>query len=134
MGKKSFEGIDSLFIGIGHTLTMYYKKNKVPEKERMLVPKTNYVSFFYAFDPRPPFNLVARSGYFCLGYAFTDPKREGGTLNPYSVLTHNRPLTLYNKTFDCPQIHYVSTIVEKVNCPGTVVIVYGINDCTGRLV
>ena len=98
----------------------------------MLVPDTNYVSFFYAFEPHPPFNIVARSGYFCLGFESEDPGVEGGQANPYSVLTHNRPLSQNNETFSCPQIHYVSTLVEKVGDPSSVVIGYGINDCTGE--
>lgn len=110
----------------------YTKKHKLPKEEQLLVPDTNYVSFFYAFEPRPPFNLVARSGYFCLGFASEDPGDEGGRSNPYSVLTHNRPLSQNNETFSCPQIHYVSTLVEKVDDPSSVVIGYGLNDCTGE--
>jgi len=128
-------GLDSLLVGVGHTLVKWAKKKSLPPSERMLVPDTNYVSFFYAFDPRPPFNLLVRSGYFCLGHASsTDSAQEGGTLNPRSILTQNRPLRQNNETFACPQIHYVETIIEKVGDPERVVIGYGINDCTARLV
>ncbi|KAL7532299.1 hypothetical protein ACHAXR_004549 [Thalassiosira sp. AJA248-18] len=129
--ELNLEGIDSLFVGVAHTLVKYYTKNKLPSG---LVPDTNYVSFFYAFDPRPPFKLVARSGYFCLGFASTSKSEEGGVINPHSVLTHNRPLQQNNETFACPQIHYVETIIEKVDDPSSVVIGYGMNDCTARLV
>jgi len=37
------------------------------------------------------------------------------------------------RTFDCPIIHFVQTIVEKADDPSNVVIGYGINDCTARL-
>ena len=100
----------------------------------MLMPERNYLSFFYAFSPRPPFQLLARSGYFCLDFASESRDEEGGTLNPRSVLTHNRPLLLNNETFACSQIHYVSTIVEKVDDASAVVVGYGMNDCTARLV
>ena len=106
----------------------------MPVSERMLVPDTNYVSFFYAFDPRPPFKVLARSGYFCLGFASEDADEEGGTINPHSILTHNRPLRQNNETFACPQIHYIETIIEKAGDPSNVVICYGMNDCTARLV
>jgi len=125
---------ENLLVGVGHTLVKYTKKHKLPKEEQLLVPDTNYVSFFYAFEPRPPFNIVARSGYFCLGFESEGPDDEGGQRNPYSALTHNRPLSQNNETFSCPQIHYVSTLVEKVGDPSSVVIGYGINDCTGRLV
>ena len=94
----------------------------MPEAERVLVPDTNYVSFFYAFNPHPPFDLVAKSGYFCLGFANDD---DSGMPNPRTILTHNRPLQQNNVTFDCPQIHYVETIIEKVGDPSSTVIGYG---------
>lgn len=98
------------------------------------MPDTNYVSFLYAFDPRPPFQLLARSGYFCLGFASSSGVGEGGTINPRSILTRNRPLSQNNETFACAQIHYVSTIIEKLGDPSRAVIGYGMNDCTARLV
>ncbi|KAL7548526.1 hypothetical protein ACHAWF_011811 [Thalassiosira exigua] len=118
---------------ISHHEIQFYTKNKMPVEERALVPDTNYVSFFYAFEPHPPFELRARSGYFCLGFA-SPSAEEGGTINRHSVLTHNRPLRQNNETFNCPQIHYVETVVEKVGDPKSVVIGYGMNDCTARLV
>ena len=94
----------------------------MPEVERVLVPDTNYVSFFYAFNPPPPFDLVPKAGYFCLGFANDD---DSGMPNPRTILTHNRPLQQNNVTFDCPQIHYVETIIEKVGDPSSTVIGYG---------
>lgn len=89
MAKRQLEGlegdgVDSLFVGVGHTLVKYYTKNKLPPG---LVPDTNYVSFLYAFDPRPPFKILARSGYFCLGFASPIAAEEGGVINPRSILT-----------------------------------------------
>jgi len=133
---------ESLLVGIAHTKVMWkpwYSKSHIPKKEKDLVPHTHYVSFFYAFDPRPPFQIRARSGYFCLGHApetFDDTlqPKEGGVFNPHSVLTRNRPLLQYNVTFDCPQMHYISTFIEKAGDPTSTVIGYGLNDCTPRLV
>jgi len=132
--EKSGGVSDSIMVGVGHTLVKFYTKNKMAPEERMLIKDTHYVSFFYAFDPRPPFTILARSGYFCLGFASTNPDEEGGTINPHSVLTHNRRLEQNNETFSCPQIHYIETIIEKVDDPSSVVIGYGMNDCTARLV
>lgn len=54
--------------------------------------------------------------------------------NPHSVLTVNRKLSQMNETFSCPQIHFVSSFVEKVGDASQSLIGYGINDCTPRLV
>ncbi len=142
MGGTRNNHHESLLVGIAHTKVSWkpwYGKDHIPQKEKDLVPHTHYVSFFYAFDPRPPFQIRARSGYFCLGHApetFDDtlPSEEGGEFNPHSVLTRNRPLLQYNVTFDCPQMHYISTFIEKAGDPTSTVIGYGLNDCTPRLV
>ena len=91
--------------------------------------------YFYAFEVRTPtpFRLHARSGYFCLGFAGEDGT-EGGVYNPHSVLTVDRKLSQNNATFSCPQIHFVSSLIEKVEEPETTIIGYGINDCTPRIV
>ncbi|KAL3793481.1 hypothetical protein ACHAWO_002092 [Cyclotella atomus] len=104
-----------------------------------LLPHTHYVSLFYAFDPHPPFQIRARSGFFCLGFVpetfdNTLPASKGGRFNPHSVLTRNRMLQQNNVTFDCPQMHFVSSFTQKANDESSVVIGYGLNDCTGRLV
>jgi len=134
--RKAWAGNNYLLIGVAHTSVQYrrwYSHNQVPAREKAMVPHTHYVSFFYAFEPRPPFNLQALSGYFCLGFAGEDGT-EGGMFNPHSVLTVNRKLSQNNETFNCPQIHFVSSFIEKVGEPSTTVIGYGINDCTPRIV
>ena len=50
------------------------------------------------------------------------------------VLTINRKLSQHNETFACPQIHFVSSFIEKIGDSSTTVIGYGINDCTPRIV
>lgn len=152
-GTWNAEDCPTLLVGVGHNRIQYHAKKRQPENETAFVEEGTYVSFFYAFEPRPPFNLVARSGFFCLGFA--SPK-DGGLPNPHSALTHQRTLRQHNETFGCPKTHFVSsmssafgcysinsthcswqqvsTIVEKVGDPSSTVIGYGINDCTARLV
>mmetsp|Transcript_3526 Transcript_3526/g.8994 ORF Transcript_3526/g.8994 Transcript_3526/m.8994 type:complete len:836 (-) Transcript_3526:1456-3963(-) len=130
------ENNDYLLVGVAHTSVIWrrwYSDKNIPDSEKAKVPHTHYVSFFYAFEPRPPFNLRARSGYFCLGFAGEDGT-EGGMFNPHSTLTANRKLSQHNETFSCPQIHFVSSFIEKVGDASTSIIGYGINDCTPRLV
>lgn len=127
---------DNLLVGVAHTSVIWrkwYSDKNVPDSEKAMIPHTHYVSFFYAFEPRPPFNILARSGYFCLGFA-GDDGTEGGNFNPHSILTFNRRLSQHNETFSCPQISFVSSFIEKVEDPSTTIIGYGLNDCTPRLV
>jgi len=122
-----------LLVGIAHSPSLHrtwYSDQSVPESDKALIPFQHYVSFLYAFEPMVPFNLRAQSGYFCLGYA----DKNEGMVNPNSVLTKNRKLRQHNEAFECPQISFVSTLVEKVGDPSKVVIGYGLNDCTARLV
>ena len=131
---------ESLLVGIGHTKVTWkpwYSKGRVPQMEKDRLPHTHYVSLFYAFDPHPPFEVRARSGYFCLGHVpmtGNEADSEGGRFNPYSVLTRNRNLSQNFVTFDCPQMHFVSSFIEKAGDSSKTIIGYGLNDCTGRLV
>lgn len=134
--RRAWADDDYLLVGVAHTSVQWrkwYSNKSVPAREKAMVPHTHYVSFFYAFEPQPPFNLRALSGYFCLGFA-GDAGTERGTFNPNSFLTGNRKLSQNNETFRCPQIHFISSFIEKVDEPSTTVIGYGINDCTPRIV
>ena len=134
---------ESLLVGIGHTKVTWkpwYSKASTPQWRKDRAPHTHYVALVYAFDPYPPFHIRARSGYFCLGHVpISDdrnelPQSEGGIFNPHSILTRNRNLQQNNITFDCPQMHFVSSFIEKASDSSKTIIGYGLNDCTGRLV
>eukprot|EP00970_Alexandrium_tamarense_P002995 scaffold430_cov187-Alexandrium_tamarense.AAC.4 len=134
---------NDLLVGIAHTKVTWkpwYNKAHIPQADKDLLPHTHYVSYFYAFDPQPPFQVRARSGYFCLGFAPKSsvdgelPPSEGGVFNPHSVLTRNRMLQQNNITFNCPQMHFVSSFTEKAGDSSGSVIGYGLNDCTPRIV
>mmetsp|Transcript_23252 Transcript_23252/g.56090 ORF Transcript_23252/g.56090 Transcript_23252/m.56090 type:complete len:328 (-) Transcript_23252:12-995(-) len=133
---------EPLLVGLGHTKVTWkpwYGKERVPQEKKDRLPHTHYVSLFYAFDPYPPFQIRARSGYFCLGHAPLTtgnelPSSEGGIFNPHSILTRNRNLQQNNETFNCPQISFVSSFIENAGDASKTVIGYGLNDCTGRLV
>ena len=118
---------DYLLMGVAHTSVTWKQWYSDPrrEAEKAMLPHTHYISFFYAFEPRPPFNIRARSGYFCLGFAAEDGS-EKGPFNHHSALTYNRKLSQHNETFSCPQIHFVSSFVEKAGDPSSTVIGYGI--------
>ena len=124
--------------------------------------KYTYLSSFIAFLPREPYTVVARSGFFCLGY----PSQEEMMGTNQDVLIdsqeyHNyfrqaRPLQMkYVTLANCPRIHFVMGMIDKVktttdhhhhhknpqqtsNGNGTesdsVIISYGVDDCLSRFV
>jgi len=142
MGGTQHNHHEPLLVGIAHTKVPWqpwYSKDHIPQERKDMLPHTHYVSFFYAFDPRPPFQLRARSGYFCLGHTPLSrdgqlPPTEGGIFNQHSILTRDRPLKQHNVTYECPQIEYISAFVEKADDKSSTVVGYGMNDCTARLI
>ena len=128
----------TLMLGFSHR-----KTRKHPKKEG----KYEYVTRVYAFEPKPPFDIVARSGFFCLGFAgphgtpgFTanshlddaealqsDNEQIWGAANDYK-------LTIHDTEFDCPRIHFVTGVAEKMGDSSTVIISYGVNDCYPRMI
>eukprot|EP00584_Thalassiosira_punctigera_P002884 CAMPEP_0172533140 /NCGR_PEP_ID=MMETSP1067-20121228/5940_1 /TAXON_ID=265564 ORGANISM="Thalassiosira punctigera, Strain Tpunct2005C2" /NCGR_SAMPLE_ID=MMETSP1067 /ASSEMBLY_ACC=CAM_ASM_000444 /LENGTH=596 /DNA_ID=CAMNT_0013317735 /DNA_START=475 /DNA_END=2265 /DNA_ORIENTATION=+ len=142
LGGAKINHHEPLLVGIGHTKVTWkpwYSKKNIPQEKKDRVPHTHYVSLFYAFDPYPPFQIRARSGYFCLGHAPLAtgnklPPSEGGIFNSRSILTRNRMLQQNNITFDCPQMSFVSSFIQKAGDRSKTIIGYGLNDCTGRLV
>jgi len=125
--RNEDEGERHLLLGFSHR-----KTRKVPKKNAY-----NYVSRLYAFEMTPPFNIVARSGYFCLGFAAhgdaddearqSDNEQVWGSANDYR-------LTIMNEVYDCPRIHFVTGITEKIDDDEMVIISYGVNDCYPRMI
>ncbi len=127
-------GKRKLLLGVSHTKTSRSKAIK----SRMY----NYVSRVYAFDPTPPFNIIARSGYFCLGFGFNNitgvdilhhEEAEQSDNEQVWGATNNYKLHIRQDHFECPRIHFISGITEKIDDPDSVVISYGINDCYPRM-
>jgi len=125
---------ETLLLGISHVITHNHK----PELVGKVAPH-QYLSRFYAFDTTTPYTLRALSGYFCLP---ANPgqrsmtKRNSGHHPDYSDLPLDtwKPLSIVNTTYDCPAIHFVSGMTEKVDDPDTLIIAYGVNDCTSWFV
>lgn len=95
----------------------------------------NYLSRFYAFEPVKPFNPVAQSGLFCLGFP---PQNDSIPELSSAVFYHNDDnnikMRIDNRTYECPRIHFVSGFVQKYNDEQSTLISYGINDCYPRIV
>ncbi len=121
---ESDEGLE-LLLGFSH------------RKTRKGLPKRlsySYVSRVYAFEPKSPFNIVARSGYFCLGFA-TDEEKNKSTNEQVLGAANKQKLKFGKQQFvECPRIHFISGVAEKLGDDETVIVSYGINDCYPRMI
>ena len=119
-------GERQLLLGFSHR-----KTRKAPKKDSY-----NYVSRLYAFEPAPPFNIVAKSGFFCLGFANNNPddaEAKGSKNEQLFGSTNEYKLSINNEVYDCPRIHFVTGIIEKIDDDETVIVSYGVNDCYPRM-
>ena len=105
-----------LKVGIGHTVT----------RER------SYLSFFYAFEPEPPFRIHSRSGYFCLGAMKCTDKGYSNHWVSNNQFEFSSQLRVQKKTYNCPKITFPTGIAEMVGEKDQVIISYGVNDCYSR--
>ena len=120
---------DVLLVGIAHNKVPFLPWMRGSSKgKKSMIYFNLYVSMWYAFEPTPPYGIVARSGYFCL--PFPDDTDVGNDLG-HAQLAHNLPLALNRIQHNCPYVSFVSGIVESVH-EGKVVISYGINDCLAK--
>jgi len=98
-----------------------------------------FVSRFVAYDIHHPFDVVARSGWFCLGFADETESRKGedkdglGLGSTFAGRNTYARLDLFNETYDCPMIHFASGFSEVVGNNSRAIIGYGINDCHPRM-
>ena len=139
---------EELLVGVFHQKIPKFGKRagkKLPlwrrtDGETTAIAPNQYLSRWYAFSRKPPFQIIAQSGLFCLGY-------------PDALQQNTRPLvntTLWKKlifggdgkvdtgTFslllNCPRIHFVSGISQKAGDPSKTLVAYGVNDCFSRLI
>jgi hypothetical protein len=115
-----------LWVGIQHAKTPSQRNRRLPAN----VTPNHYLSSWYAFEATPPYRIVARSGWFCLG--FPNDKQAS---SPLIQATRWRTLALGQRRYPaCPRIHFVSGLTIKATDPSIVIIAYGINDCASRFV
>jgi len=122
-----------VMVGISHTKT---KLNTGPWWRKDIrsiyndkIPGSRYLSRFVAYDSSS-FHIVARSGWFCLGFGSSSD--AGG--NPLAETNQNYRLDLFDDLFECPIIHFPSSLSEVVGDETKAIIGYGINDCTHRVI
>lgn len=88
-----------------------------------------YLSRFLAYHSEPPFDIVARSGWFCLG--FSEKNEAGG--NTLAGRNKQHKMDLFDEVYSCPSIHFVSGISEYIGDDTKAILSYGINDCHPRM-
>ena len=115
-----------LWLGVLHSKTRFMRVG-LPGG----VKPNHFFSMFYAFEKQSPYAAVAWSGKFCLGF----PSEEESHQNPYTGWNTNPLVFLGGNTLDdCPAIHFVSGMSQDAEDQSQVIIAYGVNDCTPRMV
>jgi hypothetical protein len=119
-----------LLLGVSHNKIVHHRFTADFLSQKG-IPKNTYFSSFYAMQPSSPYNVVARTGRFCLGFPSHEEMQASG--HPYRQLAAF-PAVIGGITYKCPRIHYVTGIVDKVDDPSKLIVSYGINDCFSRFV
>ena len=119
----------TLLVGVSHRKIPLYHRNW-RENNQLNFTIRQYTNILYAFEPFPPFRIVAVSGNFCPG--FTQPSDESD--NYLVNLTRGQPYTIGEDIMECPFITFISGIVESATDPSKFILSYGINDCMSRFV
>eukprot|EP00555_Chaetoceros_dichaeta_P000602 CAMPEP_0198277614 /NCGR_PEP_ID=MMETSP1447-20131203/65941_1 /TAXON_ID=420782 /ORGANISM="Chaetoceros dichaeta, Strain CCMP1751" /LENGTH=394 /DNA_ID=CAMNT_0043972645 /DNA_START=655 /DNA_END=1840 /DNA_ORIENTATION=+ len=124
-----------VMVGISHTKFSskepFWKNDKYKRYNHFI--HDQFLSSFIAYDIKPPFDIVARSGLFCLGFANEDEGRSEINGSFFAGRNTQHRLELFNETFNCPQIHFPSAFTEVVGDQSKAIIGYGINDCHPRM-
>jgi hypothetical protein len=112
-----------VFLGVSHATTPYPGKNLPVDLMRNI-----YLSRFYVFEKTHPYKVLARTGAFCLGRSQED------TGNPLWNVSDQTEMEFGSEWINCPKIHFISGITEKVGDDSKVILAYGVSDCLSRFV
>ncbi|KAL7472563.1 hypothetical protein ACHAXS_013828 [Conticribra weissflogii] len=120
---------ESVMVGITHKKTALRMPSSRGRKSFI------YLSNLYAFSSYHPYQYIARSGLFCFGFANNQTDATSDSVaSAYSELTKVQRVEFHGVSYDCPRIHFVSGITEKVGDDSRVIVAYGVNDCVSRFV
>lgn len=118
----------SIFVGIAHSKSRHRMESTQGDRY-------NYLSRLYAVSTNEPYELLARSGLFCLGFSDkTDVAAIIGAAENYGNLTKRKQLELNGHTYNCPNIHFVDSLIGKAKDDSRAIISYGVNDCLPRFI
>ncbi|CAB9508197.1 Inherit from COG: Hemolysin-type calcium-binding [Seminavis robusta] len=111
-----------LLMGIAHVKTPFGRR-----RLQKVVEPNHYLSRFYAFEPTPPYAIVAYSGLFCLPAV---PKAGTHSAHPLTKVPIKSNLTIAGTMYRCPAIHFITGMTVKADDPSRLIIGYGVEDCT----
>lgn len=129
-----------VLVGVSHTKS----RNRLPMKASQ-TGAFHYLSRLYAFSPRPPYQIVARSGLLCFGVGnetMEAADADNVDVDPYATLFSKQESNGTTRMFEfqgqsytsCPRVHFVSGISEKAGDPSKMIVAYGVCDCYSRMV
>ena len=124
------------------SLRRLYRDNSEAAKEfrqgnlmdKLGIKRSAYFSSFYAFETTPPYKTIARTGRFCFGLPNATEIKQAGHLFQHPNTPPTKILSLAGVSYDCPQIQFISGMVDKVGDPSRVIFSYGVNDGMSRIV
>jgi hypothetical protein len=151
--QQQGEQVQEVMVGISHQKLSIKNKFWLKDSQNRyesLISNDQFVSRFIAYDIHYPFRILAISGWFCLGFGTTtgssntdDIDIDNDTDNQHqhqeqqksTLAGHNMDirLNLFNETYNCPIIHFISGFSEVVGNTSRAIIGYGINDCHPRM-
>ena len=117
------------FLGISHPKTPFPGR-QLPKN---VTPNT-YLSRFFAMQKRSPYEMVAKTGKFCLGFAQESDNSNHPLWNIQNHPETYIPLYWANDTLNCPRLHFVGSLIDKAGYPSKVIVAYGVSDCLSRFV
>lgn len=119
----------TLLAGLSHSKIPRVKENtlymRIPEN----VTRFTYFYRWYAFEPTPPYRVVALSGIFCFGGA----RSAEYDSNPLAHVDWQKTIRVGSDISSCPRIQFVMSMIEKGTDSSRVLISYGVNDCYSRI-
>ncbi|OEU18044.1 hypothetical protein FRACYDRAFT_238477 [Fragilariopsis cylindrus CCMP1102] len=146
MPENEKQSEQEVMVGISHQKLSIKNKFWLKDSQNRyesLISNDQFVSRFIAYDIHYPFRIVAISGWFCLGFGttgsssntHTDTDSQHQEQQQSTLAGHNMDirLNLFNETYNCPIIHFISGFSEVVGNTSRAIIGYGINDCHPRM-
>ncbi len=95
--------------------------------------RDRFVSRFVAYDIEYPFDIVAVSGWFCLGFPSDPVELSHPQRSTLAGKNLEFQLDIFDDLYDCPIIHFASGFSEVVGNSSRAIIGYGVNDCHPRM-
>ena len=125
-------------MGVSHVKIKKWEEDLLKRRPDLSFTLRQYHSRLYAFEPIPPYRIVARSGQFCMsgidGTTKDATRINDYNNNPNSNLIQAIPVSFGNTNLSCPHITFITGIIEAIDNPQKLIISYGMNDCVPRIV